>query len=84
MHNKMSFYRRADTIFGAPKTFSEEEQLELAELAARAASAIRQADGLLITGGAVMGVDSGLPDFRGNEGFWRARSAKDIQRAVGN
>ncbi len=27
---------------------------------------------LLITAGAGMGVDSGLPDFRGVEGFWRA------------
>src|SRR5689334_25005330 len=31
-----------------------------------------EADGLLITAGAGMGVDSGLPDFRGREGFWRA------------
>ena len=33
---------------------------------------IAQADALLITAGAGMGVDSGLPDFRGPEGFWRA------------
>jgi NAD-dependent SIR2 family protein deacetylase len=33
---------------------------------------IAEADALLITAGAGMGVDSGLPDFRGNEGFWRA------------
>ena len=38
----------------------------------RAAEAIRQAEALVITAGAGMGVDSGLPDFRGNEGFWRA------------
>ena len=38
----------------------------------RAAYAIRDADALLITAGAGMGVDSGLPDFRGNEGFWKA------------
>ena len=38
----------------------------------RAAHAIRDADALLITAGAGMGVDSGLPDFRGNEGFWNA------------
>jgi NAD-dependent SIR2 family protein deacetylase len=36
---------------------------------------IRDADGLLITAGAGMGVDSGLPDFRGTEGFWRAYPA---------
>ncbi len=33
---------------------------------------LEQADALLITAGAGMGVDSGLPDFRGVEGFWRA------------
>lgn len=37
-----------------------------------AAKWLRQADGLLITAGAGMGVDSGLPDFRGNQGFWNA------------
>lgn len=37
-----------------------------------AARAIANADFLLFTAGAGMGVDSGLPDFRGNEGFWRA------------
>ncbi|MEO5329265.1 MAG: hypothetical protein H7829_13610 [Magnetococcus sp. THC-1_WYH] len=37
----------------------------------RAARAIGDADALLITAGAGMGVDSGLPDFRGNTGFWR-------------
>lgn len=37
-----------------------------------AATAIEQAEHILITAGAGMGVDSGLPDFRGNEGFWNA------------
>jgi NAD-dependent SIR2 family protein deacetylase len=37
-----------------------------------AAEAIRSADALLIGAGAGMGVDSGLPDFRGPEGFWKA------------
>lgn len=37
-----------------------------------AADAIRSADALLIGAGAGMGVDSGLPDFRGAEGFWKA------------
>lgn len=42
---------------------------------ARAAQWLREADGLLVTAGAGMGVDSGLPDFRGAEGFWRAYPA---------
>src|SRR5438105_3531614 len=42
------------------------------DLLDRAAAAIRSADALLIGAGAGMGVDSGLPDFRGPEGFWRA------------
>jgi NAD-dependent SIR2 family protein deacetylase len=33
---------------------------------------ISEANAVLITAGAGIGVDSGLPDFRGNEGFWRA------------
>jgi NAD-dependent SIR2 family protein deacetylase len=37
-----------------------------------AADALRNAEALMITAGAGMGVDSGLPDFRGNEGFWNA------------
>src|SRR5262245_61621419 len=37
-----------------------------------AADAVRSADALLIGAGAGMGVDSGLPDFRGTEGFWKA------------
>ena len=42
------------------------------EMLQQAAEAIRSAEGLVITAGAGLGVDSGLPDFRGNEGFWRA------------
>jgi NAD-dependent SIR2 family protein deacetylase len=38
----------------------------------RAAEAIAKADALFIGAGAGMGVDSGLPDFRGPQGFWRA------------
>ena len=41
----------------------------------RCAELIAQADGLLVTAGAGMGVDSGLPDFRGPQGFWRAYPA---------
>jgi NAD-dependent SIR2 family protein deacetylase len=38
----------------------------------KAAKAIKDADALLFTSGAGMSVDSGLPDFRGPQGFWRA------------
>lgn len=41
----------------------------------QAADLIRDCDGMLITAGAGMGVDSGLPDFRGSEGFWNAYPA---------
>ncbi len=41
----------------------------------RAAAFLHDADALLIGAGAGMGVDSGLPDFRGTEGFWRAYPA---------
>lgn len=37
-----------------------------------AAAAIREANAVLILSGAGLGVDSGLPDFRGKTGFWRA------------
>jgi NAD-dependent SIR2 family protein deacetylase len=38
----------------------------------RAAEAVATADAILIGAGAGMGVDSGLPDFRGDKGFWKA------------
>ncbi len=42
------------------------------ELFARAAEVVRNAEALVITAGTGMGVDSGLPDFRGDQGFWKA------------
>ncbi len=41
----------------------------------RAAAAIRGARALVVATGAGMGVDSGLPDFRGDQGFWNAYPA---------
>ena len=46
--------------------------MEIAERIKRAAAALGAADAVFITAGAGMGVDSGLPDFRGREGFWKA------------
>jgi NAD-dependent SIR2 family protein deacetylase len=46
--------------------------MDLARDAARAARALENAATLIVTAGAGMGVDSGLPDFRGDQGFWKA------------
>ncbi len=40
-----------------------------------AADVVRDAEVFIITAGAGMGVDSGLPDFRGDQGFWKAYPA---------
>ncbi|KPF70291.1 hypothetical protein IP84_00540 [beta proteobacterium AAP99] len=40
-----------------------------------AAHLIHQSDALVIAAGAGMGVDSGLPDLRGTQGFWQAYPA---------
>ncbi|HCW92639.1 MAG TPA: NAD-dependent deacetylase [Flexistipes sinusarabici] len=37
-----------------------------------AADIIKNSESLVVTAGAGIGVDSGLPDFRGNQGFWKA------------
>jgi NAD-dependent SIR2 family protein deacetylase len=37
-----------------------------------AARVIKNAKAIVVTAGAGMGVDSGLPDFRGDKGFWNA------------
>ena len=42
---------------------------------AHAAERISQSDALIVAAGADMGVDSGLPDFRGKVGFWQAYPA---------
>ena len=46
-----------------------------ASVIAEAAAAVGSADALVVAAGAGMGVDSGLPDFRGPEGFWNAYPA---------
>ncbi len=51
----------------------QEQQLELAS------QWLQQADSILLSAGAGMGVDSGLPDFRGNAGFWRAHPCYQAQ-----
>lgn len=41
----------------------------------RAAALVEGADTLIVAAGAGIGVDSGLPDFRGNDGFWKVYPA---------
>lgn len=47
----------------------------MSQLYDTAAQAVREAEFLLFPAGAGMGVDSGLPDFRGTQGFWNAYPA---------
>jgi NAD-dependent SIR2 family protein deacetylase len=49
--------------------------MDTQETLQRAAQLLKAADAIIITAGAGMGVDSGLPDFRGDEGFWNAYPA---------
>ncbi|MFC1562663.1 NAD-dependent deacetylase [candidate division KSB1 bacterium] len=46
--------------------------MDIKENIDKAAKAFADAEAILITAGAGIGVDSGLPDFRGNKGFWKA------------
>ena len=47
----------------------------LEEKIAQAADWIRSAPSMVIAAGAGIGIDSGMPDFRGENGFWRAYPA---------
>ena len=49
-----------------------EDLLKHKNVLEQAAKAIMSAKNIIITAGAGMGVDSGLPDFRGDKGFWKA------------
>ncbi len=48
------------------------QEVDMNDMYAEAADLVRHAAALVITAGAGMGVDSGLPDFRGDQGFWNA------------
>lgn len=63
----MMTWRRPEAYAGAVDQSSKEID--------RAAQAVARADALLIAAGAGMGVDSGMPDFRGGAGFWQAYPA---------
>ena len=62
-------------IIGRIKGFDAKEKTmppETKKLIVLAATLIADADALIVAAGAGMGVDSGLPDFRADEGFWNA------------
>jgi NAD-dependent SIR2 family protein deacetylase len=43
--------------------------MDLQKTSDKAAEVIKSARAMVVAAGAGMGVDSGLPDFRGNKGF---------------
>jgi NAD-dependent SIR2 family protein deacetylase len=71
---RAAHWRRGRCCIAGQETTSHSLHLDGDALAC-ALQWLREADGLLVTAGAGMGVDSGLPDFRGTEGFWRAYPA---------
>jgi NAD-dependent SIR2 family protein deacetylase len=62
--NLVKKWREEDHIEEEKRNLISQSRIPLA------ASLIAESDGLIITAGAGMGVDSGLPDFRGKRGFW--------------
>lgn len=48
-------------------------EVEIQAAVARAAQALSECDAWMVSAGAGMGVDSGLPDFRGTTGLWKDR-----------
>ena len=48
------------------------KRIKMQEKIDRIKKIITESDAIIIAAGAGMGVDSGLPDFRGDLGFWRA------------
>jgi NAD-dependent SIR2 family protein deacetylase len=60
------------TVLPSDNSEDSISQVEMQSRLVAAAAAIREANAVLILSGAGLGVDSGLPDFRGKTGFWRA------------
>ena len=60
---------------GLDSEMQADADTHLDSLAAEAAELVGGADAIVVAAGAGMGVDSGLPDFRGTEGFWKSYPA---------
>lgn len=68
MNNESDFKKIFKELFGSigkTSTKASEDAIQASEL-------ICSADSLIVTAGAGMGLDSGLPDFRGDNGLWKA------------
>ena len=61
------------------KPMTQDAQLPALE---RAAHAIINSTGMLVTAGAGMSCDSGIPDYRGPGGLWRKHPGVDIEYSV--
>ena len=57
---------------GTKHILEEQKIVQHKDILEQAARSIASAKKIIITAGAGMGVDSGLPDFRGDKGFWQA------------
>jgi NAD-dependent SIR2 family protein deacetylase len=58
---------------GVAEIFEAKREVGMKEVSYKeAAEVLKSAEALIIGTGAGMGVDSGLPDFRGDKGFWKA------------
>lgn len=71
-NREIRFKKKTGSGFLTEKVYSELATSLMKLNFQRAASVIKNAKALVVTAGAGMGVDSGLPDFRGPEGFWKA------------
>jgi NAD-dependent SIR2 family protein deacetylase len=69
--SKKHFFCPATRHAPLPEVFKERTMI-FSERFEKAAESVKSAKAMIVTSGAGMGVDSGLPDFRGDQGFWKA------------
>ena len=68
-------YHAPDGSWRITESAYEGPDLLLQDKLAQAAEWVRGAQCMVVAAGAGMGIDSGLPDYRGDNGFWRAYPA---------
>lgn len=65
----LEYSEQSDTWLITNEAYSEPD-LQLPEKLAQVADLIRNAQSMIVAAGAGIGIDSGLPDYRGDGGFW--------------